>query len=84
MTVANFYGIICNKEGFIKMKKINEGFMMPFYIVEELIDYIELSAQGHCECMKWENIKSLLNGAKANNRLTKQQVEYLEKTYCRE
>ncbi len=31
---------------------INEDFMIPFYIAEELIDYIELSAQGHCKSTK--------------------------------
>ena len=34
--------------------------------------------------MKWENIKSLLKSAQANNRLSEQQVEFLIKTYCRE
>lgn len=66
------------------MEKINENFLIPFYIVEELIDYIELTAQGHCKCMKWENIKSLLNCAKVNNRFTQEQVDYIIKTYCRE
>ena len=66
------------------MEKINEDFMIPFYIVEELIDYIELTAKGKCKCMKWNNIKSLLNCAKVNNRFTQEQVDYIIKTYCRE
>lgn len=63
---------------------INEDFMIPFYIAEELIDYIELSAQGHCKSTKWENIKALLRLAKVNNRLSEQQVKHIIDNYCRE
>lgn len=66
------------------MNKINEDFNIPLYIAEEIIEYVEQTAQGRCRCMKWENIKSLLNGAKVNNRFTQEQVDYLIKTYCRE
>lgn len=66
------------------MEQMNNDFNVPYYIVEELVDYIELTAQGHCKCMKWENIKSLLGLAKINNRLTKEQVNFLIKTYNRE
>lgn len=66
------------------MKKINEDFNVPYYIVEEIVDYIELTAQGHCKCMKWENIKSLLGLAKLNNRLTKEQVNFIIEKYNRE
>ncbi|MBO5478687.1 MAG: hypothetical protein J6A04_03110 [Clostridia bacterium] len=58
-------------------------FCVPYYIVEELVDYIELTAQGHCKCMKWENIKALLRLAKANNRLSNEQVEFIIKKYNR-
>ena len=34
--------------------------------------------------MKWENIKTLLRLAVVNNRLTKEQAEFLEKEFCRE
>ena len=66
------------------MEKTNENFNVPYYIVEEIIDYIELTAKGNCKCMKWENIKSLLNCAKVNNRLTEQQVKHIIETYNRE
>lgn len=66
------------------MKKINEDFSIPFYIFEEIIEYIELTSKGHCKCMKWENIKSLLNFAVINNRLTRQQADYISKKYSRE
>ena len=61
------------------MEQIKKDFSVPFYIVEEIIDYIELTAKGYSKCMKWENIKSLLRLAQVNNRLT----ENLN-TYCRE
>ena len=64
--------------------EINEDFNIPYYIFEEIVQYVEQTAQGHCRCMKWENIESLLNGAKVNNRFTQEQVDYLIKTYCRE
>ena len=66
------------------MNKINEEFNIPYYIFEEITEYIELTAKGNCKCMKWENIKSLLNLAVVNNRLTKQQADLLKHLYCRE
>ena len=66
------------------MEQIDIDFNVPYYIVEEIVDYIELTAKGYCKCMKWENIKALLQLAKINNRLTQEQINFLEKTYCRE
>ena len=42
-------------------KTINLEVNIPYYIFEEIIEYVEQTAQGICRCMKWENIKSLLN-----------------------
>lgn len=50
------------------MNTTNEEFNIPYYIFEEIAEYIELTAKWHCKCMKWENIKSLLNVAVINNR----------------
>ena len=66
------------------MNTINEEFNIPYYIFEEITEYIELTAKGHCKCMKWDNIKSLLNLAVINNRLTKQQAELLQQRFYRE
>ncbi len=66
------------------MNTINEEFNIPYYIFEEITEYIEFTAKGHCKCMKWENIKSLLNLAVINNRLTKHQSELLQQRFCRE
>ena len=66
------------------MKKINEDFNVPYYIFEEIVEYVELTAQGHCKRMKWDNIKSLLKLAQVNNRLTDRQVKYILETYNRE
>lgn len=66
------------------MEKINEDFNVPYYIFEEIVEYIELTAQGHCKCMKWNNIKSLLRLAQVNNRLTEEQVKHIIETYNRE
>jgi len=66
------------------MKTINEEFNIPYYIFEEITEYIELTTKGHCKCMKWENINSLLNFAVLNNRITKKQAQFLKGKYCRE
>ena len=66
------------------MEKINEEFNIPYYIFGEIVEYIELTAKGHCKTMKWENIKALLGMAKVNNRLTQEQVDLLIKKFCRE
>lgn len=66
------------------MEKINKDFNVPYYIFEEILEYIELTAKGHCKSMKWNNIKSLINLAVLNNRLTKEQAEYLKKTFYRD
>ncbi len=66
------------------MEQINEEFNVPHYIFEGIIEYVELTAKGYCKCMKWENIKSLLNLAVVNKRLSKQQADYLKEKFCRE
>lgn len=66
------------------MEKVNEEFNIPYYIFEEITEYVELTALGHKKSMKWENIKSLLGLAKLNKRLTEQQVNHLIEKYSRE
>ena len=65
------------------MEQINEEFNVPYYIFEEIIEYVELTAKGYCKCMKWENIRVLLRLAVVNNKLTEQQAEFLEKEFYR-
>lgn len=57
---------------------------VPYYIVEEIVEYIEQKATGKNRSMKWENIKALLRLAVANERLTEEQAKFLEKQFCRE
>jgi len=66
------------------MEKINEDFNIPYYIFEEIVQYVEESAQGRCRISKWQNIKALLGLAKVNNRLTDTQVKHIINNYCRE
>ena len=66
------------------MEETNKDFNIPYYIFEEILEYVELTAKGKCKTMKWENIKSLLNLAVINNRLTNEQARYLKETFCRE
>lgn len=67
-----------------KSKQVNIDFNIPYYVFEELAEYIEITAKGRCKSAKWENIKSLLNLAIRNKRLSKEQAEFIEETYCRE
>ena len=66
------------------MEKINEDFNVPYYIFEEITEYLEQTAKGNCRTAKWNNIKSLLNLAKVNNRFTQEQVNFLKEKFCRE
>ena len=66
------------------MEQLNKEFYIPYYIFEEIVEYIEQTAQGRCRCIKWENIKSLLKLAVINNKLTKEQAQFLEKEFNRE
>ena len=66
------------------MNKINEDFYIPYYIFEELVDYIELTAKGYSKSMKWENIKALLWLVKLNNSLSSEQAKFLIDKHNRE
>ncbi|MBQ9298116.1 MAG: hypothetical protein IJ223_03630 [Clostridia bacterium] len=66
------------------MEKIKEEFNIPYYLFEEIIEYVELTAKGYCKTMKWVNIKALMNCAKVKNSLTQEQVNFLIEKYCRE
>lgn len=62
----------------------DKNFDVPYYVVEEIVDYIEQMSKGKSKSMKWENVKALIRLAILNNRLSKEQGEFLIKTYCRE
>ena len=66
------------------MEKIKKDFNVPYYIFEEIVEYIELTKQGYSKSMKWENIKALLRLAQANNRLSNEQVKFIIEKYSRE
>ncbi len=66
------------------MIEIKKDFNIPFYIFEEIVEYIEQTAQGRCKSMKWNNIKALLRLAQVNKRLSSEQVNFIIETYCRE
>ena len=39
------------------MDEVNKDFNVPFYIFEEITQYLELTTQGYCKSAKWNNIK---------------------------
>ena len=65
------------------MENTNKDFNVPYYIFETIVEYIEQTAKGHCKISKWRNVESLLKLSVINNRLTKQQAEYLKETFYR-
>lgn len=66
------------------MEQLNKEFNIPYYIFEEIVEYIELTARGRCKVAKWENIKALLRLAQGNNRLSNEQVNFIINKYNRE
>lgn len=66
------------------MIKITKEFSVPYYIFEEIIDYIEMTKEGYCKTMKWENIKSLLKMAVISNKMTIDQCNFIIERYSRE
>ncbi len=60
------------------MNRLNLDFNVPFYIFDEVVEYVKLKANGNDKVMKKENIKALLRLAVVNNRLTKEQLEYIQ------
>ena len=66
------------------MEKATENFIVLNYISEEILEYIEQTAQGRCRCMKWRNIQALLVLAVINRRITREQADIIEELFCRE
>ena len=63
---------------------VNEEFNIPYYIFQEIVEYVELTSQGRNKTEKWENIKTLINLAVVNRRFSRVQADFLIETYCRE
>lgn len=66
------------------MKKINTDFNVPYYIFEEIVEYISLKSKGIEKASKLDSIQMLLNTAVVNSRLSYEQAEYIKKTFCKE
>ena len=55
------------------MEKIKDGFTIPSYLLEEIIDYID---SGRPESKK-RNLYTLIKTAELNNRFTSSEAEYI-------
>ncbi len=62
----------------------NSEFSIPYYIFEEIVEYVELTAKGINKSLKWENIKSLIELAVVNDHITEEQGCFLVNVYNRE
>ena len=47
------------------MEKINKEFNVPIYIVQELVDYIELTAQRSLQVYEMGKYKSIIRASKS-------------------
>jgi len=63
---------------------INNEFNIPYYIFQEIVEYVELTALGKNKISKWENIKTLINLAVVNKHITREQGDFLVRIYSRE
>lgn len=66
------------------MEEINKEFNIPYYIFEEIVEYIELKGKNHNKPMKWRNIEALLRLAILNKKITKEQADFLIQRFNRE
>ena len=66
------------------MEQEIEKIEMPYYIQEEIEEYIKLTMEGKCKCMKWENIRLLIRLAVISNRITNEQAKLIEEKYCKD
>lgn len=64
------------------MSKIDTNFDIPYYIFEEIVNYVGLNISEAERISKLENIQLLLNLAVINKKLSKEQAEYIKKTFC--
>ena len=64
------------------MSKINPEFNIPYYVFEEIVDYIECT--NNSIYSNWENVRAMLRLAVVNNRLTEEQCNFLMNRYNRE
>ena len=55
------------------MERIKDGFTIPSYLLEEIIDYID---SGRPESKK-RNLYTLIKTAELNNRFTSSEAEYI-------
>lgn len=55
------------------MEKIKDGFTIPSYLLEEIVDYID---SGRPESKK-RNLYTLIKTAELNNRFTSSEAEYI-------
>lgn len=64
------------------MSKTNTDFDIPYYIFEAIINYVSFNTTKSERNSKLENIQLLLNLAVSNNKLSKEQAQYIKKTFC--
>lgn len=68
----------------MKDNEINKEFNIPYYVFEEIIEYLELTAKGNTNPLKWSNVEALMGCARINKRLTDKQIETIRKKCCKE
>ena len=57
---------------------------IPFYIVNDIVEYIEYKGGISDKIKRWSNISTLINGAVLNHRLTREEATKIKEKFCRE
>lgn len=66
----------------MNIEKFN--FNIPYYILDEITEYIEFNSKGKLKVSNIDNIKSFLNLAVINGRISKKQAQEIEKEIFKE
>jgi len=59
------------------MENLNVEFNVPYYILEEIVNYIESGKSLRI----WNNVELLINLARMNGKITEEQAKYLKEKY---
>lgn len=60
---------------------MDKSFMIPYYLFEEIINYVEQQAEGRGQIEKWEEIKILINMAVLSETISQEHNGKVERSH---
>ena len=63
---------------------ISEKYNIPFYLLEEIYEYVNSCTDGESNATKWGNINTLINLAVMSERLSREESIEIKRYYCKE